>query len=351
MDLSEESRKREKLRTILLELAASQDVLKEENAISAFCRRFENLYHSANKSEQYHHFYCDIFPLLTQIYQGDCSGSIDILGQNLELLRRSYRSVREDEQGNRIDIKDNLRKLYDHVSLEIARITYTGSYFRQAVNVDQIDQIKYRIETLSKDTLTQQVEFENKVSEYDSKICEYGERITSFDDKSAKFDEKVFEINTKLTETEKKIDKTKEKLDKSERDYIAILGIFSSVVLTFTAGIAFSTSVLYNISQVSIYRLIGTALVIGLVLINILFVMFHFTGKLVKNDVPLEPFEISNGIFIGLLIVVVIAWWVGCVEQRNSRIEGQSIPSSSVVAVTSSSFESKEPEIDQLSEQ
>lgn len=132
---------------------------------------------------------------------------------------------------------------------------------------------------------------------------------------------------------------------------ITILGIFSSVVLTFTAGIAFSTSVLNNISQVSIYRLIGTALVIGLVWINILFGMFHFTGKLVKNDISLVPFWISNSIFIVLLIAVVAAWLFGCVEQRNSRIEGQSIPSSSVVAVTSSSFESKEPEIDQLSEQ
>lgn len=351
MDLSEENRKREELRNILLELAASQDVLKEQESISAFCRRLEKLYYSPNKSEQYRHFYCDIFPLLTQIYQGDCSGNIDILGQNLELLRRSYCPVCEDEEGKLIDIKDNLRKLYDHVSLEIARITYTGSYFRQAVNTEQIDQIKYRIETLSKDTLDRQVEFKSKVSEYDDKICKYDKKITSFDDKAAEFDKKVSGIDTKLTETEKKIDKTKEKLDKSERDYIAILGIFSSVVLTFTAGIAFSTSVLNNISQVSIYRLIGIALVIGLVLINILFVMFHFTGKLVQNDASLKPFWGSNVVFIVLLAAVVVAWLFGCVEQRNSRFGRQSIPSSSVIAVSSSSSESEEPEIAPLPEQ
>lgn len=316
MDLSEENRKREELRNILLELAASQDVLKEQESISAFCRRLENLYYSPNKDEEYRHFYCDIFPVLTQIYQGDYPGNIDILGQNLELLRRSYCPVCKDKQGNLVDIKDNLRKLYDHASLEIARINYTGSYFRQAANVGQIDTIKYNIENLSKSTQAQQEEFKSQVSGIDQKLKE-----------------------------------TEEKLNKSERDYIAILGIFSSVVLTFTAGIAFSTSVLNNISQVSIYRLIGTALVIGLVLINILFVMFHFTGKLVQNDVPLKPFGISNGIFIGLLIAVVATWLFGCVEQRNSRIEGQSTPSSSVVTVLSNSFESEERETDQLSEQ
>ena len=43
-------------------------------------------------------------------------------------------------------------------------------------------------------------------------------------------------------------------MESSQREYIAILGIFAAVVLAFTGGIAFSTSVLNNVAKASIYR-------------------------------------------------------------------------------------------------
>ena len=312
MDLSEENRKRAEFRQILQDLANSQEVLRDGKARVSFYRRLEDFYHLSTKDGHYRHFYSDIFPLLTQIFRGESSGSIDVLGENLRMIREGYQPINKDAEGNPIDIQSNLLKLYDHVNLEIARINYTNNFIRQAVNTEQVDELQNKVKTLIKDTENRQTEFNEKVAEFNSEIKD-----------------------------------TQEKLDKSERDYIAILGIFSSVVLTFTAGIAFSTSVLNNISQVSIYRLIGTALVIGLVLINILFVMFHFTGKLVKNDAPLKPFYISNGIFIAVLVAVIIAWGFGWVEKRNSYIDKECMPSSSLASVSSSSIENIETEINQ----
>ena len=46
-------------------------------------------------------------------------------------------------------------------------------------------------------------------------------------------------------------------MGKQQREYISILGIFAAVVLAFTGGIAFSTSVLKNINTVSVYRITG----------------------------------------------------------------------------------------------
>ena len=324
MDLSAENQKRGKFREILLDLAQSQEVLREKSNRVQFYQRLEELYYSPDEVEKYRHFYSDIFPLLTQIYRGDSVGSIDILSENLRILREGYRAINRDKDGNTINIEDNLRKLYDHVNLEVARINYTGEYVRQEVHTEQVDELQHKVKTFIQHTEEQQSKFDSKVSGFDEKI----------------------------KETQNQLEETQNQLNKSERDYIAILGIFSSVVLTFTAGIAFSTSVLNNIGQVSIYRLLATALVIGLVLLNILFVMFHFTGKLIKNDAPLKPFLVSNGIFIVLLITIVIAWCSGCVENRNLRITRlglENVTSSSVA--TSSNTSSFEVEVDQISEQ
>ena len=267
-----------------------------------------------------------IFPLLTQIYRGDSAGNIDILSENLRILREDYRATNQDENGNTINIEDNLLKLYDHVNLEVARINYTGDYIRQEVHTEQVDELQHKVKTFMQNTEEQQSKFDGKVQDFEAKVSN---------------------INVEIGETQNQLKEAQKQLDKSERLHCNPRHFFS-VVLTFTAGIAFSTSLLNNIGQVSIYRLLSTALVIDLVLINTLFVMFHFTGKLVKNDAPLKPFWISNVIFIALLIAIVIAWCSGCVENRNlriTRLELENVTSSSVE--TSSSFE---VEMDQIAE-
>lgn len=56
------------------------------------------------------------------------------------------------------------------------------------------------------------------------------------------------------------IKEAKENLQKEiksvEKEYISIQGIFAAIVLAFVGGITFSTSVLQNISMVSIFRLL-----------------------------------------------------------------------------------------------
>ena len=54
------------------------------------------------------------------------------------------------------------------------------------------------------------------------------------------------------------IEEAKENLKKEikgvEKEYISILGIFAAIVLAFVGGITFSTSVLQNISSVSVWK-------------------------------------------------------------------------------------------------
>lgn len=233
---------------------------------------------------RYRHFYSDIFTVLTQIQQApnQDQGDINILGQNLSLIRAGYNPQNRDDQGNIIDISDSIQKLYDHVSLDIARILYSDAGDRKTAGETAI------------------VDVQSQLNQIRTEIDKW----------------KIAQNNV---ETE---------LGKQQREYISILGIFAAVVLAFTGGIAFSTSVLKNINTVSVYRITAVSLIIGLVLINVLFGLFYYVDRLVnglqENGKKLKPLLFSNVILFLLLSVVVIAWYYGWVEQRDTKIKENS---------------------------
>jgi SNF family Na+-dependent transporter len=94
----------------------------------------------------------------------------------------------------------------------------------------------------------------------------------------------------------------KRKLSSQQREYVAILGIFAAVVLAFTGGLAFSSSVLTNIDKVSTGKLMMIALTIGVVLISLLFGLFNYIEKLV--NISLSPKNIKP--LWGYMFVIVV---------------------------------------------
>lgn len=274
MDIVKEEEQRNEFRNILFDLAKSQLSLKEKAERSEIYQRLERLYYSSDKDNVFRHFYSDIFSVLSQIEVGDREGSIEILGQNLLQIRKGYQALNEDDCGDMIDISDRIRKLYDHVSLDIARMRYS-------------DAAQWRITS------------EKELVEIRAK---------------------VYELNDSVLSAQEAQQSVKRELANQQREYIAILGIFAAVVLAFTGGIAFSTSVLNNIAQASIYRTIAVSLVIGLVLVNILFGLFYYVDSLINREKKLWPLVISNAIFLVLLCLLFVAWNSGCVEKRQIRI-------------------------------
>lgn len=283
MDITKEDEQRQEFCNILFSLA-NQDFYfanADESTRTSIYHRLENLYHSPDKDKNYRHFYSDIFIVLTQIQQGDKTGSIDILGENLKAIRMEYEPINTDDQGNRIDIQESLKKLHDHVSLDIARINYSDAADRKVKNETTISKIRSELNVLKTD----------------------------------------------VTATKANVDASFDKAESLQKEYIAILGIFSSVVLTFTAGIAFSTSVLENIHQASIYRTVFVALVIGIVLINILYALFYYVDRLVHfpKKQSMKPLWIANGVILILMIATCIVWFLGTVESRNSAISSSEV--------------------------
>lgn len=112
------------------------------------------------------------------------------------------------------------------------------------------------------------------------------------------------EISKQITE-DVKID-TKE----IEKQYITILGIFASVVLSFVGGITFSSSVLQNIDAVSIYRLLAVIDLLAFVLTNTIYILVKFICQINNKDV--KPFGMKwlNISFLVFGLLVVVAWLI-----------------------------------------
>lgn len=283
MDIKEKEN-RKKFKDLLYELGSSLDVLKSPYKRSEIYTRLESLYHNTD----FRHYYSDIFSVLTTIQQDNDLGDINILGQNLTIIKNGYKAINKDSDGNLIDIQKQINKLFDHVSLDIARISYSDAVDRQLVQDSKINDIK-------------------------REINETQRRVDSMrDDISA-------------SQTDIKI--AQDSINNAQKEYIAILGIFAAVVITFVGGIAFSTSVLQNIHQSSIYRIVFICLLIGLVLLNVICALFYFIERLVRNSDDerkprnsLKPFIVINSVLLVLILITFACWRFGCVEHRNNSV-------------------------------
>ena len=274
MDTSKEEVQRNKFRDILFELASNQELLKDKSVRAKMYSRLEALYWPEKSEKPFRHFYSDIFSVLTAIRKNTDLGDINVLGQNLSMIREKYTpGINLDSTGKKIDISDSIRKLYDHVSLDIARITYS----------------------------------------------EEGDKKTSGEAAILDVQSRINVIEPKIEEAMNVQNTLSEELGKQQREYIAILGIFASIVLTFIGGIVFSTSVLQNIGAVSVYRLAAIVLLIGMVLSNMLYGLFYYVNHLIYNNKKISATLIilANCLMLLMLALVFASWLFGVVERRN----------------------------------
>lgn len=286
MSNHDEARERQQFMDLLLELAKSDITLKSESERKSFFTKFEELYDpgESGKSE-FRHYYSDIFTVLSAIKDDPTKGNIDDLGQKLQILKDQYIPVTKN-------ISDSLNKLYDHASLDIARLNYLDSQMLGgsiAGIQSEIDSLKLETQVINKLS----VDLTNMQSQLDA--------------------------------ANREVKELKNTLDNAQREYIAILGIFAAVVLTFIGGIAFSTSVLENMHQSSIYRIVIVILLIGMVLFNVLYALFGYIERMVRNvsGIRMRPLKFVNAVFLILMIAVFLLWNAGAVEFRNKVINSQ----------------------------
>lgn len=208
-------------------------------------------------ADDFRHLYSDVFGVITRI-DDEQHESLEILSINIKELYRQ--ALEERQRENSIissDVCRKIEKLYDHVNLDIARINYT----RRIAN----------------------------------------------------------ELNKKHTDFSRQLEIIKSQAEHTQRDmqkdYITILGIFASIVVTFVAGMAFSTSILSNIEKASIYRLVFVISLLGLGLFNLVNLLLRHIqsinqGYNLKNDENTERIGKINEIILLIIIADFIAWLI-----------------------------------------
>ena len=137
------------------------------------------------------------------------------------------------------------------------------------------------------------------------------------------------DLSLKYTESEKTLKSTTAELrkaniaiDNSQKEYITILGIFASIVLAFTGGIAFSTSVLENIDGISPYRLAAVVIGLAFILINVVYILVWFILEINKEENQKNKYPrfmiVINGILIVAIAVTLCIW---CNDSKNQNEE------------------------------
>jgi len=113
-----------------------------------------------------------------------------------------------------------------------------------------------------------------------------------------------------------------------QREYITILGIFSSIILAFVGGITFSNSIFENFNKGSIYRLVLVICLLSFILLNTINLLTTFIKNInqstsSQHSVTFLSFQrrhISqpsdknstikaiNIILLVIVILIILAW-------------------------------------------
>lgn len=203
--------------------------------------------------KNFRHLYSNIFATVSMIE----ADGLNVLAQNMEIIKDNYEPTLLDNSMT-ADVSDEILKLYDHVNLDVARLNYLAQTF----------------------------------SKTESSLAE-------------------------LKEDSRRAKEGIKKAKNAEKNYITILGIFASIVLAFTGGLAFSTSVLENIQDVSPYRLAFVVEALVFMFINVIYILTWFIQKIHDSNVVKYPtFMIVLNVIIALAVLATaVCWGLGAAEK------------------------------------
>lgn len=225
-------------------------------------------------------------------------GGVEYMEKILPILENIRDSLREEKN----DIYKNVGKMIDHIQLEIVRIKYINEIMTQSVkdafieiNNDQIDGFESLQSKMQGDL--------DNLEQKSQVLSESIEQNLVNQDK----------INSRVEELNNTADLAAKKVENAQTEIITILGIFASIVLAFVSGIAFSTSVLQNISNASIYKITFISCGIVLVLVNIIYMLLRYIMEIrnFRKETILYPkWLIWLDVSISIVAIIMIVMWL-----------------------------------------
>ncbi|ECQ5882435.1 hypothetical protein FZL65_05440 [Campylobacter coli] len=221
--------------------------------------------------EGFKHKYSELTTIILNAIKNDPEQDLMILAQNLrgfEERLNSYSQNTKPEITNLQDIKLRIAKFYDHVNLECIRLQ----------------------------------DSREKTSHLQNALKELDKNYKELDKNYKEIDKNYKELDKNHKELDKNHKELSENLNKQQVQYITILGIFASIVLTFVSGLVFSNSILSNIDKASIYRLVFVMAFIALFVGNILYFLFTFLLRISLKNIHFK----TNWLLIVFNIIILV---------------------------------------------
>lgn len=159
---------------------------------------------------------------------------LESISNNFDLLYMYFLDNYKDKCPDSVEVK--LNKLIDHITLEIVRLQYISQY---------------------NDTIVENTNLFN-------------------------------ESSSKLTTAQEAINAANKHIQNMYAQIISILGIFAAIIIAFFGGFNYFTSVLNNIGNIEKFRLLSISSIIGFTVLNTIFGMLYFIGKLTDKNISVN---------------------------------------------------------------
>lgn len=182
--------------------------------------------------DDFRHSYAGIFPIVTEVVTEETYAEENTLQQNLADFY-VFLMDKGDE-----DLARHIYKLIDHVELEIRRLGYL-------------------------------------ISGPESRIKEL--------DRQLKVEQK--QLGEELVEIKTQMENVSGQASGIQTQLVAVLGVFSAIIITFSGGIGFVGNVLAGMADVSTVKGISIVSASGIVVGNSIFLLVYFIGKLTGRSI------------------------------------------------------------------
>ncbi len=233
--LADESKKRqEDLNNLLKEL--SKNVISEDSCES-YTSKFLKIY-----SDGFRHSYSKFHLLLANMCNSESTEYVpDFLIENLNLISKYIENKYiQNGLGDHTRLYHPIFKLYDHINLEYVRI------LEQRKQEAQISKLQ--------------------------KSLEDSNRLLEGTKKSLKDANESLNLAT-------------EKATGLQTDILAILSIFSAVVLAFMGSMTFLSGAMDSLKDVRIYKFLLACCICGIVIFNTIFVLLYIVSKIIGKSI------------------------------------------------------------------
>ena len=191
--------------------------------------------------DNFRHSYSSINAFLIKISESDINKITIIADKLFDIYNEINKNLKENDK-NEEDFLKHLFKLYDHINLEAVQLQF------MAATSEQIRKTETNIQNTETTIKKQSIA--------------------------------VNETQDSIQATKKEIEQVKITIDKTQANYVAILGIFASIIIAFVANMSFSASVLQNIDKPNTLKLVAIICFLGIFIVNILNLLFNFIREI-----------------------------------------------------------------------